>query len=370
MATVAMFQPEWVNDLSILQNAIYEILIRKLKIELDRNLIDQLFDQESLLKYWVPAFTHKTVDPTDNYEKLEFYGDKVLGYVFTQYLRRRFGKELDEAKATLLLNKYMSTEYLAFLARQLGLPELMRYNPETPEVATSVQEDAFEAFAGALNNLSEDKIKPGLGPILIFNMLTTLFKDVPIKLADVEKDAITMLKEIYEKMGWGRPAYIIEHSDRPELGPTKATIRTQTGDILGVGYGSKSGAQNQASENALETLASQGVTWETADIRKLERKRDRNPEFERQYQRMTTGINRLNEQLQAQGKVPISDFRVVSIEQRKDSRGMSYTYSLKAAYQTRTGLDWKAVETITGRNNDDVQIEVMKSFANKMGVPQ
>jgi dsRNA-specific ribonuclease len=362
-------QSNWTENVSILQRAIYEILVQKLGMELDPSQINILFSQEAMANYWIPAFTHKTVDAANNYETLEFYGDKVLSNAYSQYLRRRFGKDLDQAIGTLLVNKHMSKMFQAQLARELGLPELMRYDPEEPKVTISVQEDAFESFAGALNNLAEDLIKLGLGYVYIFNMITALFNPIEIKLSEVKRDVKTELKEIYEKMGWGEPNYYTEPSDNPSLGPVKSEIRSKTGQTIGVGYGSKDAAQFDAARQALETLASQGITYESATEEKLKRKRIHNPEFEHQYQRMNDAIDKFNKQLSEKGRVQIKDFKLASIDQRRVGGGMRYTYSLKFAYPTPTGLIWKDIIQRTGKDNDQTQIEVMKEFADRLRVP-
>lgn len=358
-------QPTWFTNTRILQEEIYKILVDRLKMELDPPLIKILFDNEAMINYWIPAFTHKTVDAANNYETLEFYGDKVLNYAFSQYLRDKFGGKLNQNTGTLLSNQYMSKVYQAELARKMGLVELMRYDPEEPKINVSVQEDAFEAFAGALNNLAEDRIKRGLGFIFIFNMLTALFEDEEIVLSEVRRDVKTELKEIYEKMGWGEPYYDTKENDNPRLGAKKSEIRSRTGDVLGTGYGSQDTAQFEAARNALATLAAQGITWKRADEIKMERNRKRNPEFERQYQRMQQAITALNEILNKSGKVQIVDFKLSNIDQRKVGAGMRHTYSIKVAYDTPNGMIWKDLQQKTGGDSDQTKVSLMKEFADR-----
>jgi dsRNA-specific ribonuclease len=340
--------------------------VENLRLELEPAQIGIIFDQDAMINYWIPAFTHKTVDATNNYETLEFYGDKVLNYSFSQYLRRRLGKDLDESKGTLLINMYMSKMYQAELASRMGLPELIRYDPEEPKLSTSIKEDAFEAFSGALNNLAEDKIKPGLGPVYIFNMLVKLFEDVEINLEDVRRDVITELKEIYEKMGWGAPFYDTQESDNPQLGPKKTEIRSRTGIVLGVGYGNTDISKFEAAKQALETLSSEGVTWESADKAKLERTRERNRDFDEQYQRVEAAMKKFNEKARALGKVHANSFKLMNIDNRKVGGRMRYTYSLQLSYPTASGhLKWVDAGSKSGPDSDQVRVELMKEFADK-----
>lgn len=359
-------EPDWVNNPAILQQNIYNILIDKLRFDLDPQQINILLGQDAMTNYWIPTFTHKTIDPDNNYETLEFYGDKVLSYAFSQYLRKRLGKELNESKGTLLINKYMSKNYQAELASRMDLPQLIRYDPEEPKLSTSIKEDAFEAFSGALCNLAEDQIKPGMGPIYIFNMLVALFKDVPINLADVSRDPITELKEIYEKMGWGDPYYETTESDAPQLGPKKTQIRNRTGIVLGTGYGNTNTSKAQAAERALEKLSKEGYTWETADAAKVQRNRERNSEFDKQYERVEAAVAELNKKAQAAGKAQVNNFKILKMEERQASSGMRYSYSLQLAFPTAgDGVKWINAGTKAGNNSDQTKITLMKEFADK-----
>ena len=49
-----------------------------------------IFKNEKLL---LKCFTHKSYDPVDNNEKLEFLGDRVLGLIISQNLLKFFPKD-------------------------------------------------------------------------------------------------------------------------------------------------------------------------------------------------------------------------------------------------------------------------------------
>ena len=361
-------EPTWVHDPQILQKNLYQIFLRIFK-EVEPSHLQHFFDGVALQNYWAKCFTHASVDSTNNYEKLEFYGDKVLNHAFAEYLRLRFKDELNQANGTLLLNQYMSKKFQAQLARELGLSELIRFDPEYPRVSVSVQEDIFEAFAGCIHNIAEDRIGRGLGQVYVFNMIAELFDPIPIVLAEVEKDKKTILKEIYEKMAWGEPNYVYKNTDNPSLGPFRVEVRSRTGDLLGFGYGSEGEAPFEAAANALKTLEAQNITWESADQARTERNRIRNPEFDRQYRRVQNAIERLNEQAKAQRTVPITDFKVAKVEERRTGGGFRYTFAIQIAYQTPTGLTWRAVQQLTGSDSDQTKIDLMRTFADKYGVP-
>lgn len=361
-------QPDWVNDRAILQKKIYQILL-KLLGDFVVDYTSQLLDNEAMENYWVKAFTHRSVDPQNNYEKLEFYGDKVLNATFAQYLRRRIGDELDQEKGTLLLNQYMSKKKQAELARNLGLPELVRFDPEVPDININIQEDVFESFAGALNNLIDDRVQPGLGYIFVFNILPALYDDVPIVLSEVEKDKKTLLKEIYEKMGWGDPTYVVEPSDNPKLGPTKVTVRSPTGDVLGVGYGPEKDAPFAAAKGATDKLAEQGITWESATRQKEERSRIRNPEYAKQERRMEEAIKLLNQQAKKQKTMPIAEYRIISGGTLQSREGRRHTFALSLGYQVGSKLQWRTLPTKGGLDGEQTKIDIMRDFADTHGVP-
>ena len=80
----------------------------KLKNLEDR--INYVFKNKSFL---ITAFTHKSSDPENNYERLEFLGDRVLGIVISKKLLELYPNEkvgsLDKKFASLV-NKNMCLE--------------------------------------------------------------------------------------------------------------------------------------------------------------------------------------------------------------------------------------------------------------------
>lgn len=374
MASSILSQPSWTNDLSALQGAIYAILVRA---NVDPNDVAPLMNQEALLDYWVPAFTHSSVDANKNYEKLEFYGDKALQYAFMSYIRQRFKNELNPDKLTLVLNKYMSTMFQAKLASDLGLDKLIRYDLNAPDdaktkkpIGVKVREDVLEAFFGALSTLADDKIQPGLGYIYVFNLISDIFNEIPIDLSEELKHPVSQLKELFEKYQWGYPDYQTSPSDDSAKGEIKVEVRSVTGETLGVGYGSQKAAESQAAQNALDNLAKQGITIETATEEKLRRTRGQNLEFDRQYRRVEAAIAKLNQQLAAKEKVPIDKFKIVSVESRRVQGRSRQTFSIEVAYDLGDGrLVWRSIKQLTGDTPDQTRIDLMKTFADDSGIP-
>jgi len=365
MSAQTLSQPAWVGNLSVLQKAIYDIISKVI----DKDHVPILLSAEAMVNYWAPAFTHKSVDATNNYEKLEFYGDKVLSYAFSSYIRQRFQNTLNQEQATLLLNQYMSKRYQPELARNLGLVELVRYNPEIPGVNVKVQEDIFESFFGAFSTITDDAIQPGLGYIYCFNLISDIFNEIEIN-PEAQKDPKSQLKEIFEGLKWGEPNYITIHSDDPSRGETKVEIRSITGEVIGVGYGSKKIAEFKAAENALNKLVSEGITAESVEKEKTRRARAQNPEFEKQYRRVEAAIVRLSQQAQAAGKTRVDRFKITRIDAQRVQGGYRYTFSIDVAYDSGQGrLTWRSAHQLTGSNPDQTKIDLMKTFADNYGIP-
>ena len=59
-------------------------------------------------EYYINALTHKSADKNNNYEKLEFLGDRVLGFVISKKLLELYPNEkvgIIDKKLANLVNK-------------------------------------------------------------------------------------------------------------------------------------------------------------------------------------------------------------------------------------------------------------------------
>ena len=117
-----------------------KILQRKIKID---------FKNEKIL---MQAITHKSFDPNNNYENLEFLGDRVLGLVVSKKLFELFPNEkvgsLDKKLASLVnKNKCLEVGYL------LNLKEfVITGNSKSSKniVENKIISDCCEAIIGAI----------------------------------------------------------------------------------------------------------------------------------------------------------------------------------------------------------------------------
>lgn len=98
------------------------------------------------------ALTHSSARG-DNYERLEFLGDRVLGLVIARWLYERFPSE-PEGKLSQRYNMLVARETCGEVGRDLGLPALIRLGKQAREDGANWSEnvvgDVVEAVIGAL----------------------------------------------------------------------------------------------------------------------------------------------------------------------------------------------------------------------------
>ena len=363
-----MTEPIWNRNLSILQNKIKTILVSH-KVSTDYSVIDILTDMPVIEEYWVKCFTHSSIDPVNNYEMFEYIGDKSLSYNFVKYAYGRFGSRLNEKNGTLLTITYMSKLYQSGLSAKMGLPELLRYDPEVPDASIHMKEDLFEAFAGCLDIVGDNKLQLGVGSLLVYNLLLSLFKDTRIDIDDIKKDPRTILKEIYDKMGWGELKYRVTESDKPELGPYKVAIVNISGEVYGEAYGSEKHAYNEASIRALEYLESQGITWDSADKYKLRKAGARNEDLKRQMDRADIAFGIMNERMQKEKGYSLTSYSVSQADSAKAADGsIRYTMAVSVGFKIGDSVSWRTVASAVGVDETDARTKALKSFADKFGV--
>lgn len=98
------------------------------------------------------ALTHASFGP-DQYERLEFLGDRVLGLVIAGWLYELFADE-PEGQLSKRLNALVAREVCAEVARELGVGERVRLGKQAREDGASDSDnvigDVVEALIGAL----------------------------------------------------------------------------------------------------------------------------------------------------------------------------------------------------------------------------
>ena len=148
----------------------------------------------------------------DSYERLEYFGDRVVKITVSWYLFHRYPNE-DEGFMTRLQTKIEDKKNLAVFSKHLGLGKYFLLSKQIESLngrnLDRIHEDVFEAFMGALF------LSNGLEPasMLLFNLLETLV-DYSDKLY-CDNNYKDNLLRYHHKKKWAFPIYHMVHSDGP-----------------------------------------------------------------------------------------------------------------------------------------------------------
>ena len=100
---------------------------------------------------WLAALTHGSMGETDNYERLEFLGDRVLGLTVAHWLYDQF--DAPEGTLALRLNAMVSRQMCAEVGRGIGLPKHVRISKQAHadggRDSDNILGDVMEALLGA-----------------------------------------------------------------------------------------------------------------------------------------------------------------------------------------------------------------------------
>ena len=208
--------------------------------------INYIFKNKNIL---VTATTHKSFDTNNNYEQLEFLGDRVLGLVISKKLIDIFPNEkegvLDKKYANLVNKKTCQV-----IAKQFKLSSYMRYGSSFKNLKTTgdkVLGDCLEAIIGAIFmdsnfNLAEK--------FVLMSWKNYLNKDKSDLI-----DSKTKLQEFSLKKYKKLPTYLILKDIGSKTNPFfQAEVKIpESKKYIGTGK-SKKIAQQNAAKNLLKDL--------------------------------------------------------------------------------------------------------------------
>ncbi|MFN2459089.1 MAG: ribonuclease III [Candidatus Velthaea sp.] len=207
--------------------------------DVDPALVDGAFVHESAARESVGASN----------ERLEFFGDAILGFVTARFLCARYPHE-SEGDLTRRKNALVNGDACAYTARRLGFGELMTLGHGMRNAGgvenSSILSDAFEAYIAALFAAT------GLETVAAFIENQHLQRLDRAEL--VEADPKTALQEFAQGRLGLMPAYF-ERAEGPPH-DRRFTSQVRVGDeVLGEGIGpTKKGAQQSAAAMALIAL--------------------------------------------------------------------------------------------------------------------
>lgn len=164
--------------------------------------LGHVFSDEELLRL---ALTHRSKS-AKNYERLEFLGDSILGFVIAEWLFNEFD-ELSEGKLSRMRSSLVRRETLASVARTLQIGDALILGEGELKSGgfdrDSILADAVESIIGA--------IYLDAGFLAAEKFIHTHFKSLMHQTTELKslKDPKSRLQELMQKMGYRLPSYQI-----------------------------------------------------------------------------------------------------------------------------------------------------------------
>ena len=206
------------------------------------------------IKLLEQAVTHRSSahDPgTERYERLEFLGDSILGWVTADFLFREH-TDLSEGKMTRLRAEHVSEQALYPVAVKLGIGKHLRLS-RGEELSggrerVSILADTVEAVIAAI--YLDGGIEAARRFIFEYVIDPAAFEAV-----ESHTDYKSELQELVQRDAGGTIEYILVSQSGPDHDKRFVFSVSVNGDQLGTGEGrSKKEAEQIAAEKALEVL--------------------------------------------------------------------------------------------------------------------
>ena len=199
-------------------------------------------------KLLTKSFTHKSYNPIDNNEKLEFLGDRVLGLIISQNLLKFFpnDKEGDlDKKLASLVNK----NQCAKIAKDINLQDyiLIKNSKNNTNIENKVLSDCLESVIGCIY------LDQGLDiaeKFIIKNWRKYLNKSLV-----TERDSKTKLQEYSLKNYKLLPVYKLLDNKGPRHKPLiKVSVKIKDSKNIIATGNSKKEAEQKAAKKLLTSL--------------------------------------------------------------------------------------------------------------------
>ena len=192
----------------------------------------------------IKALTHKSYNPSENNEKIEFLGDRVLGLVIAKKLLEIYPEEKEgilDKKFASLVNKKTCLD----IAKKINLDTYVKtFNPKNKKIKIEdkIISDSCEALIGAIYL---DK-----GFTIVEKTILNLWQDHIEKSVVTEIDAKTKLQELTLKKFKKLPTYKLISNTGPRHKPIfKVGVKLpNTKYFIAIGKSKKEAEQNAAIE--------------------------------------------------------------------------------------------------------------------------
>jgi len=217
--------------------------------DLDRiqSLIGYQFSDSTLLLAALTHRSYRTVDTAcEDFERLEFLGDAVLGLIVSLKLYQDL--DLPAGDLTKRTSQVVCRDACERAARRMGIDPFVRTGPAASVDGTSIVSDVIEAVLGAIY------VDGGLTPAT--NFVHRHFDDLlhSAILEGVENPK-AVLNEWFLKEKKAAPTYRVVESSGPDHAPTYVVEALFEDVVLGSGSGrSKRDAEAAAAKEALKSI--------------------------------------------------------------------------------------------------------------------
>lgn len=240
------------------------------------------FKDKTLLRL---CFTHSSYSHEHgggkNNERLEFFGDSILGFVTAEYLIDKF-PNVDEGKLTEYKQRLVSCEPLSKAIEKSGLDEFLMFGEgekkNSPEHHKSARENLFEAIVAGIY------LDGGLEEVKKF-IKRTLFSKTSLTVSTAKKETENpkaidykgKLQEFVQKNKLGTLLYLVKQKSGPDHNPIFTMAVTLNDRELAFAKGSKkTEAEKAAAQKALEILEKERAMVKSKSQKQLAPKRKNN----------------------------------------------------------------------------------------------
>ena len=214
-------------------------------LTLEKKIQIKFKNKKNLLK----SLTHKSFDSTNNNEKLEFLGDRVLGLVISKKLLELYPDDTEgnlDKKLAFLVNKNRCCE----IGKKINLDKfIITGSPKKKgiNIVDKIISDTCEALIGA--------IYLDHGFLVVEKFINRLWQNHLQKCIEIQIDAKTKLQEYSLKKYKSLPIYKLLSSSGPKHKPLfKIAVKIQNSKFINATGYSKKDAELKAANLFLKKI--------------------------------------------------------------------------------------------------------------------